>query len=318
MRKLLTILIAVLVLGGCNHSEPIGGPRKIDFGSKVTRADLIENATDLQKQDIKVYGSYNLDGRVGNQFDAERLYYDNTLPGWVYDNTQYWIGGALYHFCAVSPYYASCTYSDDEGKTTIENYSSETGAEDLLYAATDRDLRGNNDFSAVVLNFHHACAAVEFELINGSSSVVTDVRNIRLVGLQNRGNFVFDATGGEWVMDGTTVDPNAADQPFGGVCILPDGGLPVNINVKHPLYDGGAVFVLPQTIYKTPVTLHLEYIKEDDAEYAIRNIELGNIAGDVPTEWKAGEKYKYTMTITDNTIAFAVTVLPWVDHYVDL
>ena len=318
MRKLLTILLVVLFLGGCNHSEQIDGPRKIDFGSKVTKTDLVENVTDLQQQDVKVYGSYSLDGRVGNLFDAERLYYDNALPGWVYDNTQYWINGALYRFGAVSPYYVACSFSDYTGKTTITNYSSNSDADDLLYAATDRDLRNDDDFSTVLLQFRHACAAVEFELINGSNSAVTDVRNIRLVGLHNTGNFIFDSAGAEWVLYGTTVDPNSAVQPFGGACTLPDGGLPVNVDVRYPLYDGGAIMVLPQTVYKTPVTLHLEYIKEGDAEYAVRDIELGNLGGYAPHEWKAGEKYKYTMTITDNTITFSVEVLPWVDHYVDL
>jgi hypothetical protein len=99
---------------------------------------------------------------------------------------------------------------------------------------------------------------------------------------------------------------------------LPNGGLSVNLNVKHSLYDNGAILVLPQTIYKTAVTLHLEYIKQGDAEYAIRNIELGWLQGKVPTEWKPGEKYEYNLTITDNTITNEVRVIDWIDHYVGL
>ena len=76
--------------------------------------------------------------------------------------------------------------------------------------------------------------------------------------------------------------------------------------------------MLPQSVYKTPVTLHLEYIKQGDADYAVRNIELGYLTGTVPTEWKAGEKYEYNLTITDNTITTEVKVVDWVDHYVEL
>ncbi len=318
MRKLLTILLVMSILSGCDHSEPIDAPRTINFGSKVTKSDLIEDAIELRTQDIQVYGSYNLDGRVGNQFDGERLYYNNLLPGWDYDNTQFWISSALYHFCAVSPYDVPCSYSDADGKATLSNYSSDVTADDLLYAAVDRDLRGGDDFSAVVLPFKHACAAVEFVLVNASTRVVTNVRNIRLVGLHNTGDFVFDSAGGEWIFDGTVVEPDSPEQPFTAVCTLPAGGLPVNVDAEHSLYDSGAVLVLPQSIYKTPVTLHLEYIKEGDAEYAVRDIELGYLNGDVPREWNAGEKYKYRMTITDNTIAFTVTEIPWVDHYVEL
>jgi hypothetical protein len=38
----------------------------------------------------------------------------------------------------------------------------------------------------------------------------------------------------------------------------------------------------------------------------------------VPTEWRAGEKYEYNLTITDNTITTEVKVVDWIDHYVDL
>lgn len=317
MRKLLTIFVVVLVLGGCDHSEPVG-PRSISFGSSVSRTELIEDVVGLQKQDVKVYGSYNLDGRVGNQFYGEMLYYDNSLPGWTYDNTQFWISGAYYYFSAVTPYYTPSTFTDDGGKTTILNYSSDVAADDLLYAATVRDLSSSDDFSTVQLQFHHACSAVEFVLINASTRVVTNVRNVRLVGLHNTGDFVFDSTSAEWILDESRVEPNSAEQPFTAVCTLPAGGLPVDIAAEHSLYDSGAVLVLPQTVYKTPVTLHLEYIKEGDAEYAVRDIQLGYIEGKVPTEWKAGEKYKYRLTITDNTITFSVVEVPWVDRYVDL
>lgn len=137
------------------------------------------------------------------------------------------------------------------------------------------------------------------------------------MGLHNRGNFSFDADGNaSWATDGTVVE--SLSQSFGGTCTLPNGGLPVNLTVKHSLYDGGALLVLPQTIYKTPVTLHLEYIKAGEAEYAVRNIELGYLTGNVPTEWKAGEKYEYNLTITDNTITAEVVVVDWVDNFVDL
>jgi hypothetical protein len=62
----------------------------------------------------------------------------------------------------------------------------------------------------------------------------------------------------------------------------------------------------------------LEYIKEGDAEYAVRNIRLGWLDGVRPTEWKAGEKYEYNLTITDNTITAEVIVVDWIDDYVDL
>lgn len=318
MRKLLTILLVMSILSGCDHSEPIGDARKIGFASQVNRA-LIENASDLQQQKIKLFGAYTLDGRTARVFDAEQLYYDATLPGWDYAIPQYWIMNAAYRFCAVCPYTTPCTFSDEEGKVTISDYAGGTGGDDFLYASAERDLKDNEDYSTVPLQFHHACAAVQFNLINASSQVLKDVRNIRLVGLKNTGDFSFESTGAaEWTLDDSTIGANDPEQPFGGICTLPSGGLPVNLSVKYPLYNEKVLLVIPQTIYKTNVTLHLEYIKEGDAEYAVRNIELGWLGGLTPTEWKAGEKYEYNLTITDNTITAEVIVIDWVDDYVDL
>ena len=320
MRRVLTILMVMSILSGCNDSKPIEGPCKIGFASQVNNRSFITGIEDLQKEELKLYGAYTLDGSSARVFDAERLYYDSTLPGWDYDNTQYWIMNATYRFCAVSPYSLPRTSFDDErGVFTIDDYMGYTGGPDILYASAERDLRDNEDYSTVLLHFRHACAGVQFNLINASSQVLKDVRNIRLVGLQNRGDFSFDAEGSAaWILDGSTIGDSDYDQPFGGICTLPSGGLPVNLNVKHPLYDESVLMVLPQTVYKTPITLHLEYIKEGDAEYAVRNIELGWLGGTTPTEWKRGEKYEYNLTITDNTITAEVRVVDWIDHFVDL
>lgn len=316
-KKGIIALLSLLVLAGCNEPEPIvDGPREIGFALQYNRA-LVENVEDLRQEEIKIFGSYTLDGRSATQLDGERLYYDAEIPGWDYTNTQYWISKALYHFCAVVPYTTPCTFSGEAGEITINDYESGSGGKDLLYAAKMRDLAEVDDFSTVPLTFQHACSAVKFNLVNASNATVTDVRNIRLVGLQNRGDFTFASDGSaSWTLDGTTVATDS--QIFGGACTLPSGGLPVNLDYKHSLYDYGSILVLPQSIYKTAVTLHLEYIKQGESSYAIRDIELGLLGGSTPTEWKAGQRYEYNLTITDNTITTEVRVVDWVDHYVDL
>lgn len=316
MRKFGIIVVLSMLVVGCNNPAPIEGPREISFSSQYGRA-LVESDTDLQQQEIKVFGSYTLDGRTATQFDGEKLFYNTELPGWDYNNTQFWISKALYRFYAVSPYNTPCTFSAAEDKVSISGYQSAAGGTDLLYATSTRDLAERDDFSAVPLVFRHACAGVRFNLINASNAAVTAVQNVRLVGLQNRGDLTINADGSaSWVLDGSTVAEDSSE--FADGCTLPDGGLTVNLNYKHSLYDYGTILVLPQSVYKTPTTLHLEYIKKGDADYAIRNIELGWLGGSTPTEWQAGHIYEYNLTITDNTITTEVSVVDWIDHYVDL
>lgn len=319
MRNLVVLLMLILGCTACENEKPSPKKQAIGFATDVTRS-LVGSNEELCQQELQLYGAYTLGGGVARVFDAERLYYNTTESVWDYDNTQYWIMNATYRFCAVSPYSTSCKFSDADGRVTIASYECYAGGDDLLYATAERDLAAGEDYSPVLLHFHHACAAVQFNIINASSQTLLDVRNIRLVGLQNVGIFSFTSAGGDamWTLDDSVVGESDAEQPFGGVCVLPEGGLPVNISVKHPLYELGALVVLPQKIYKTDVTLHLEYIKEGDGEYAVRNIELGWLGGMTPTEWKAGEKYEYNLTITDNTITAEVRIVDWIDHFVDL
>ena len=318
MRKSWVIVLALLVLVGCDQPKPMEESREIGFASLMNRS-IINSAEELRMEELKLYASYTLDGHTARIFDAERLYYNYDLPGWDYDNTQYWISRAKYRFCAICPYIAPCAFSEASGQVMIANYEGSSSGPDVLYATAERDLAVQEDFSAVPLNFHHACACLQINLVNASNQVLTDVRNIRLVGLQNKGHFIFTPDGSvSWTLDGSTISPTATVQPFGGACTLPNGGLPVNLTVKHPLYDQVAIMVLPQTIYKTSVTLHLEYIKQGDAAYAVRDIELGWLGGSTPTEWKPGEKYEYNLTITDSTITTEVKVVDWIDNYVDL
>jgi hypothetical protein len=317
MRKFLAIALMALTLVACEREYPTNPSRKIDFASQLSRS-MVNGVEGVRAQQISLYASYTYEGGSARVFDAERLYYNAEISAWDYDHPQYWLMGAYYRFCAVSPYTIRGTYAD-WGELVVSGYESYTGAPDLLYAAEVRDLTAVDDFSTVQLRFRHACSGVQFSIVNGSSSVLTDVRNIRLVGLHNKGDFSFRADGtAMWNFTSDVLPAESDEYPFAGVCVLPEGGLPVNIAVEHPLYDSGAVLVLPQSIYKSSVTLHLEYKKQGDSEYAVRNIELGMLGGSTPTEWKAGELYKYKLNITDNTITAEVKVVDWIDNYVDL
>lgn len=317
MRRFFAIALMALTLVACERDIPTTPSREISFASELGRS-MVNGVEGLRAQQISLFASYSYDGGSARVFDAERLYYNAAIPAWDYDHPQYWLMGAYYRFCAISPYTVRATYADS-GELTVSGYESYTGASDLLYAAAVRDLSNVEDFSTVNLHFRHACAGVQFSIVNGSSSVLTDVRNIRIVGIHNKGDFSFRADGTSmWNFTGAVLPAESEEYPFAGVCALPEGGLPVNIAVEHPLYDSGAVLVLPQTIYKSAATLHLEYKKKDDTEYAVRNIELGMLGGSTPTEWKAGELYKYKLNITDNTITAEVKVVDWIDNYVDL
>lgn len=320
MRKLLAFVFTVLVLAGCTSPEPLDGLHQIGFASQLSRA-VVEGVSDLQNGGILLFASYTLDNQTASLLDNEHLYYDSSISSWKYDHTRYWVPGIFYRFCAVYPYnIQNCTYNNN-GEVTIQGYTGNTNSADLLYTATTRDLQYSEDYSAVPLHFNHACAALDFRIVNASGNAITAIRNIYLTGLYNQGNFHFDIFGtAEWQITGNCI---TADNIYSdSSCTLPTNNtLPVNVNYKHPLFDTGVLLVVPQEIYKTDVKLCLEYSTDTsyyNKTYIDREILLGNIGSSAPTEWVAGQKYTYTLTITDDFITSDVVVVDWVDHYVDL
>ena len=302
----------MFVLIGCD--TPVETPRhEIGFLSQVSRS-IVDEVADLYGQGIKLYGTVTLDNDVIRLFNAENLYYNTSAWDWCYDNTRYWVPQAEHRFCALWPYNTECTFSDQSAVVTLNHTSSTNGA-DLLYATATRNLINSEDYSAVPLSFSHACAALQFNIINASNVVISQVSDIYLVGLCNSGTFTFGAdVAAEWVLGSSYVASNDKTT-FGGTNLQ---NLPININLKQPLYSGGAILVLPQDIADTSVTFHVAIKRQGSANSEEKTILLGQIGGSAPVKWEAGKKYEYTMTIKENEIVSNVSVVPWVDHYVDL
>ena len=314
MRKFYIIAISLFTLVGCRDS--VETPRHtIGFASQVNRS-IVEGVEDLRNgEGIKLFGTATLtSGDIIRLFDAEQLYFDTDLYDWNYVNTRYWAPQADHRFYALWPYDTNATFTDEDAKVTI-NHTADADGADLLYAVASRNLLYNEDYSTVSLSFRHACAALQFSIINASDAVVTNVSNIYLTGVQNKGTFTFDISGtSNWELDGSVV-ASTDRTTFGGDNLT---NLAIDINTKHSLYAGGAVVVPPQEILNTEILLHLEIKKQGNATAEVKDVMLGKLGASAPIEWEAGKKYEYTLTVTENAIVSNVKVVPWIDHYVDL
>ena len=309
MRKFYLMAISMFALLGCERPVVKEPSHEIGFASQTSRS-IVEGLEDLYKDGIKIFGTLDVDGTIVRLFDAEKLYYDEDLAIWDYKNTRYWTPQLEHRFYALWPYDTTCTFSDSESVVTIDNHTASTNGADLLYTVASRTPIDDNDYSAVSLSFTHACAALQFNIVNASNGVIPSVSNIYLVGLKNKGTFTFGIDGtAEWDLKEEVVAEND-HTTYGGRTDLTN--LPVDINKKQSLYADGAIVVLPQEIVDTDVKFHLEIGTE------IREFKLGQLGASAPTKWEAGKRYEYTMTITESSIVANVTVVPWNDRYVDL
>ena len=313
MRKLYLVAILMLAMVGCDDPMEVSG-HIIDFASQINRS-IIEDLDGLYGEPgIKLFGTATLNDDIIRLFDAEKLYCSTSSNNWEYDNTRYWVPQAEHHFCALWPYGTQCNFSSNDAVVTIDNYTATATGADLLYATATRNLVDSEDYSAVPLTLHHACAALQFNIINASDKVVSLVNNVYLVGLKNKGTFSFGTeVAAGWVL-GDSVVAATDYTTYGGATLT---NLSIDINAKNSLYEGGAILVLPQDIL-SDVKFHLEITKQGNYNPEKKDILLGQLGGSAPTRWETGKRYEYTMTVTENAIVSNVKVIPWVDQYVDL
>lgn len=326
MRRLFNIAVAiafVITLHSCNRGEERGGAPAILFRSAVeqSRGGLVESVSDMHERGISIMGA--IESGNGNKsllFDHEHLAYDESL-GWHYGTARYWMRGMKYHFTAIYPYNDS-DYSYDTASGTVTCLGYNAGERhlntDLMYAVAERDLSDMNatpDYSAVELPFEHACSAVEFRLRNSSNATITAVTDVSLVGVCAEGDFSLSAAGvPTWSIDTSNRVTN--HDTFGGVCTLPAGGLPVNTEYYHSIYDSKVLTMLPQRISKSGATLHFNIRIEGSSTVFPHEVNLGNIAS--TPQWDAGTRYIYNLTLTDETITFEVSVVDWIEDFIEL
>ena len=318
MRKQLTIaLLAATVAAACSKgTEHIAGREAIEFRSEVASRAIVEDEEGMREGGIGVFGAVVCRGGTSTEtiFDNEHLTY-TAGRGWHYaEPSRYWISGAKYVFTGIYPYAAEAYYAFDAqtGVLTVADYESggERMDEDLMYAVHARDLAQTTNREAVPLAMHHACAAVEFRIINGSGSTVTAIEDIALTGLQHNGTLAVQSDGtATWTLADERVAENDT-ATFGGTFAMPEGGFEDDIRNPLPLYDKGTITVLPQVLRGQAVKLTFRI----NGTTTARTANLSNTTD----KWEAGKRYVYTMALTNDTIAFDVTVIEWIEDEIDL
>ena len=325
MRKIFDIFIAAILLASvasCDSNDHKASLPEIEFRSHVeqNRGGLVESEADIRDRGISLMGSVVSGGVRHLLIDHAHLAYD-AVNGWNYGTPCYWVRGGKYHFMAIYPYDDSdYDYDMTDGSVTYIGYNAGTKRlnTDFLYSVATRDLSNLNvepDYSAVELPFKHACSAVEFRLRNSSNAKVVAITDVALTNICAVGDFHLSANGtATWIID--TENRVTDHDTFGGVCTLPAGGLPVNTAYYHSLYDSQTLTMLPQRVWKSGITLRFNVRLEGSSTVFPHEVDLGNITS--VTDWSAGKRYIYSLTLTDETITFDATVIDWIEDFIEL
>lgn len=316
MKKIFTYSAIVLLLGlvACNKTDSINSTSdSIRFApaSVETRA-LIEDAAGLQTQTFQVWDF------MGTETDP---YIDNTIvygtDGWTYGepNVYPWADGThkFFGYTNGAGSFASNVLTVSKTLTTAE-----ADQVDLLYSdiftTTAADWKATkNTKDKVMLDFHHLLSAVSFMVTNTTSNQV--VLNSVDVKIPNEASATVNYAGttpvvtyGEVTTDGDFITAT----PLADLTLAQDQFVDVltQAAVTAPIYQ----MVWPQTFEEgSELTVNVKYTMTIPAEEGETPISSTfEAAVKIPaTEWKAGQKYVYTLLITPSDIQLIFEVMEW-------
>ena len=302
MRNRVLILIAAALLSGCakNVIDPMWAISFAPVSSKPTKA--IISGTEYPTSESFTVSAY-YDG-TSAYFEDLTASYNSTVTYWETSTSQYWpLDGSL-TFNAYSPSSASGVSIASDGVSATD-YTVQTTAQmttDLCYGSyTVADCASHPD--AVPLVFSHALSQVVFRVKAAEyySNATISLTSLSMAGICSVGDFADGAWENQDTEYGYTLSNTSTPLTYDGthnpettdICsflFIPQSfSANAAINVGYSItFEGGRIFE------NSPVTIAL---------------------GGTITQWEAGKKYIYTLSIgLNNLITITASTVGWTDE----
>ena len=313
MRNKLTYLLiaaAAMMASACTRTQADKPDNSIHFSAvaeKSTKA-IISGTTYPTDESFSV-NAY-ADGTY-TYFEDNVASYSSTSALWETSTSEYWpLSGSL-DFVAYSPSSAQGISVSASG-ISADDYTILSGAQmttDLCYAsATVADCSNHPEY--VSLTFSHALSQVVFRVkaasyYNTSGRTVSIYLNsLAMAGIYSVG----DLSDGTWENQESenTYSLSATPTPL----TYDANNLPETIDICSYL-------VIPQELGPN-AELRVGYSVNqtvNSAPYNLENAPVSIPLGSTVTEWQAGKKYIYTISIgMDNLITFTASAVGWLDE----
>ena len=323
MKKNLLVAAVVLLAAGCAKVTTVdtAEPQEIKlegYTYAVTKAPILDatlpNSYDMLVHAIHVNGAKNSEYFTNNGVTFKK----GTSTTWAGETAQYWPSEGTLTFNAISPVTispdktiltsTSFTYADADGVVsaigaTLNDNS--TNKADVLVAKTVTGQNKTNNATGVEMTFYHALAQIVVTAKVGSNAPTTKINSIKLnntaqagslsaTNLSNENGPTFEWTAPVYTdvdFDATFFDTNLTTDESAestGILVLPVDEKDVDTKYSITVnYDLGSNTGLEST---------LELLSSDAEKIS---------------EWEAGKKYVYNLTITATEILIAPSVDNW-------
>ena len=302
------ILIVIAVLATVSCVKDIQVRDAISFApvaSKPTKA-IIEGTTYPVGESFAVSAFYNASAAS----PGSSAYFSNLTASkgigndWETSSSEYWPLAGRLDFYAYSPVSASGVTIGSSG-VTATGYTITTAEEmttDLCYAsATVADCSAHPD--AVPLAFSHALSQVVFRVKAADyySNASLALTSLSLGGIYSAGDF----NNGEWTNQDTAHSYALSST---STALTYDG------QNRPQTIDLCAYLFIPQELSPS-ATLNVGYSivqSISGTDYTLENRPVSVNLSNTITEWEAGKKYIYTLTIgMNNVITFTASAVGW-------
>ena len=278
------LLLTLIAFTGCWEKDEFKEGDVISFAPKaeevVSRASFINSTADLNH--FIVWGNY--DGNV--VFAGQRV--ERVDQQWEYSPLQKWILSAdQYDFSAFTPADAGIPVIVENRLTSIDVDCS-ISQRDLVMAYTT--VPKAKIGQAVLMNFNHALAAVNFsfKLKEGFSySNSYKIVNVKWDNIHSQGRFTLNK------------DNTISAQLLGNAdeSIAPTGITGTTLSAASAI-ESEYLFVVPQSLSNASLIITIEI-----------NGVTSEISKSLAVDWKAGQRYTYNVSIDPFEISVETT--PW-------
>ena len=275
--RLWRLLIFALPLAACTSEvtdEAVqGGASPIAFRvPEVTKA-VVTGFSDGDA--FSVWGGYN---GATSVFNNETVTYNGTA--WTYTGgDRYWTFGNTYDFYAVYPKdVGSC---DADGTITVKNFDCSEGIDLMTAEKTVPPYPEGAQTAPVSFTFRHELARVNVVVQVDPQVTVTDL-SATLSGYDCKGTLTRPKDGtASWTVTATSN--------------LNKSGINIAENTSYDLF--GDLLLIPQSTEDITMTLSM---KRDG-----KDVEYETHFNESPTQWSAGQAYRYVLHIRVDAITFS-------------
>lgn len=317
---------AAITLASCSSDETtdVAKSSQISFTAKVGKNSRGAETTTANLPGMWVTGYDITKADAPTVYFADQEFKKDANSQFLPDTPWYWQAGKSYRFIGIHPAKAdwkgTLDIAADQVTYQAQIPTAIAGQKDLIIdAVTGTDAQAT---TGVQMNFQHILSQLQFKVKSESKHLTYHIAGIRIVNADSKGSFSFntkDRTGNwaEQTSDKVTYELLFKDSPIelttgkteatltpenSGAMIVPQKLTPWNGKVvsKADPYDGGAYIAL---LINVKYTNGGKYLYPGNAQnttdYGWVAVPVSPATGQTQAIWSMGNKYIYTLNLTD-------------------